>query len=72
MDWILGSCLRFGRLVAAVAIGLVVVGIAQLRSAPVFTHLLLLMVLSSAAASTQTTILPTARTIAAAHRRPDG
>ncbi len=29
---------------------------------PVFTHLLLLMVLSSAAASTQTTILPTART----------
>ena len=29
---------------------------------PAFTHLLLLMVLSSAAASTQTTILPTART----------
>jgi amino acid transporter len=29
---------------------------------PVFTHLLILMVLSSAAASTQTTILPTART----------
>ena len=29
---------------------------------PVFSHLLLLMVLSSAAASTQTTILPTART----------
>ena len=30
--------------------------------ANVLTHLLLLMVLSSAAASTQTTILPTART----------
>ena len=29
---------------------------------PIFTHLLILMVLSSAAASTQTTILPTART----------
>jgi amino acid transporter len=29
---------------------------------PVFTHLLILMVLTSAAASTQTTILPTART----------
>ncbi|MGH8890626.1 MAG: APC family permease [Acidothermaceae bacterium] len=29
---------------------------------PLFTHLLILMVLSSAAASTQTTILPTART----------
>ena len=32
------------------------------RIGSVFTHLLLLMVLSSAAASTQTTILPTART----------
>ena len=35
MDWILGSGLRFGRLVVALAIGLTVVGIAQLRSAPV-------------------------------------
>jgi Cu/Ag efflux pump CusA len=35
MGWILGSGLRFGRLVAAVAIGLLVIGIAQLRSAPV-------------------------------------
>ncbi len=35
MDWILGSSLRFGRLVIAVAIGLAVIGIAQLRSAPV-------------------------------------
>jgi Cu/Ag efflux pump CusA len=35
MGWILGSGLRFGRLVVAVAVGLVVIGIAQLRSAPV-------------------------------------
>src|SRR5437773_8451492 len=35
MDWIIGSGLRFGRLVIAVAIGLAVIGIAQLRSAPV-------------------------------------
>src|SRR5215469_13981948 len=35
MGWILGSSLRFGRLVIAVAIGLTVIGIAQLRSAPV-------------------------------------
>jgi Cu/Ag efflux pump CusA len=35
MDWILGSGLRFGRLVVALAIGLTVIGIAQLRSAPV-------------------------------------
>src|SRR5581483_7318109 len=32
------------------------------RAGSIFSHLLLLMVLSSAAASTQTTILPTART----------
>ncbi len=35
MDWILGSGLRFGRLVVALAVGLTVIGIAQLRSAPV-------------------------------------
>src|SRR6266700_4212312 len=35
MDWILGSGLRFGRLVVALAIGVTVIGIAQLRSAPV-------------------------------------
>jgi Cu/Ag efflux pump CusA len=35
MHWALGSSLRFGRLVIALAIGLVVFGIAQLRSAPV-------------------------------------
>ena len=35
MDWILGSGLRFGRLVVVLAIGLTVIGIAQLRSAPV-------------------------------------
>jgi len=35
MGWILGSGLRFGRLVIALAIGLLVIGIAQLRSAPV-------------------------------------
>jgi Cu/Ag efflux pump CusA len=35
MRWALGSSLRFGRLVIALAIGLVVFGIAQLRSAPV-------------------------------------
>src|ERR1041385_1336838 len=35
MDWILGSGLRFGRLVMALAIGLTVIGIAQLHSAPV-------------------------------------
>jgi Cu/Ag efflux pump CusA len=34
MGWILGSGLRFGRLVIALAIGLLVIGIAQLRSAP--------------------------------------
>ena len=33
MNWILGLGLRFGRLVVAVAIGLTVIGIAQLRSA---------------------------------------
>src|SRR5215468_6677012 len=35
MDWIIGSGLRFGRLLVALAIGLTVIGIAQLRSAPV-------------------------------------
>src|SRR5689334_16760414 len=35
MDWIIGSGLRFGRLVVALAIGLTVIGIAQLHSAPV-------------------------------------
>jgi Cu/Ag efflux pump CusA len=35
MDWIIGSGLRFGRLVVALAIGLTVIGIAQLRSAPI-------------------------------------
>jgi Cu/Ag efflux pump CusA len=35
MDWIIGSGLRFGRLAVALAIGLTVIGIAQLRSAPV-------------------------------------
>jgi Cu/Ag efflux pump CusA len=35
MRWVLGSGLRFGRLIMALAIGLMVVGIAQLRSAPV-------------------------------------
>jgi len=35
MGWVLGSSLRFGRLVVAIAIGLMVIGIAQLRSAPV-------------------------------------
>jgi len=35
MNWILGSGLRFGRLVIALAIGLLVIGIAQIRSAPV-------------------------------------
>jgi Cu/Ag efflux pump CusA len=35
MGWILGSGLRFGRLVVALAIGLLVIGIAQLRAAPV-------------------------------------
>src|SRR5260370_9796842 len=34
MRWALGSSLMFGRLVIALAIGLVVFGIAQLRSAP--------------------------------------
>src|SRR5215468_9067171 len=34
MSWILGSGLRFGRLVIALAIGLVVIGVSQLRSAP--------------------------------------
>jgi Cu/Ag efflux pump CusA len=35
MRWALGSSLRFGRLVIAVAIGLLIFGVAQLRSAPV-------------------------------------
>jgi len=35
MDWIIGSGLRFGRLMVALAIGLTVIGFAQLRSAPV-------------------------------------
>src|SRR6266540_3395003 len=35
MRWIVGSSLRFGRLVVALAIGLLVFGVAQLRSAPV-------------------------------------
>src|SRR5919204_5695986 len=35
MDWIIGSGLRFGRLMVALAIGLTVIGIAQPRSAPV-------------------------------------
>jgi Cu/Ag efflux pump CusA len=35
MSWILGQGLRFGRLVIAAAIGLVVIGVSQLRSAPV-------------------------------------
>src|SRR5262249_41011512 len=35
MDWIIGSGHRFGRLIVALAIGLTVIGIAQLRSAPV-------------------------------------
>lgn len=35
MGWILGSGLRFGRLAVALAIGLLVIGIAQLWSAPV-------------------------------------
>jgi len=35
MDWIIGSGLRFGRLIVALAIGLTVIGIAQLHSAPV-------------------------------------
>jgi Cu/Ag efflux pump CusA len=35
VSWILGSGLRFGRLVVALIIGLTVIGIAQLRSAPV-------------------------------------
>src|SRR5690348_1205276 len=35
MRWVLGSGLRFWRLVMALALGLVVFGIAQLRSAPV-------------------------------------
>src|SRR6266700_8173184 len=35
MGWIVGSGLRFGRIVVALAIGLLVIGIAQLRAAPV-------------------------------------
>jgi Cu/Ag efflux pump CusA len=35
MRWALGSSLRFGRLVIALAIGLMVFGITQVRSAPV-------------------------------------
>ena len=35
MGWIIGSGLRFGRLIVALAIGLLVIGIAQLRAAPV-------------------------------------
>src|SRR6266511_1880159 len=38
MRWIVGSSLRFGRLVVALAIGLLVFGVAQLRSAPVDTY----------------------------------
>jgi len=34
MGWIIGSGLRFGRLAVALAIGLLVIGIAQLRAAP--------------------------------------
>jgi Cu/Ag efflux pump CusA len=34
MRWILGSSLRFGRLVIALAVGLIVFGVAQLKSAP--------------------------------------
>jgi uncharacterized membrane protein YczE len=37
MDWIIGSGLRFGRLVVALAIGLTVIGFAQLRRAPTCT-----------------------------------
>src|ERR1700747_1371398 len=35
MGWIIGSGLRFGRLAVALAIGLLVIGVAQLRAAPV-------------------------------------
>src|SRR5712675_1329248 len=35
MRWVLGTSLRFGRLVIALAIGLTVIGTTQLRSAPV-------------------------------------
>jgi Cu/Ag efflux pump CusA len=35
MHWVLSSSLRFWRLVVALAIGLMVFGLAQLRSAPV-------------------------------------
>ena len=35
MGWIIGSGVRFGRLVIALTIGLLVIGVAQLRSAPV-------------------------------------
>src|SRR5947209_3813897 len=35
MRWVLGTSLRFGRLVMALAIGLMVIGTTQLRSAPV-------------------------------------
>jgi Cu/Ag efflux pump CusA len=35
MGWIVGSSLRFGRLVLALALGLMVIGITQLRSAPI-------------------------------------
>ncbi len=35
MRWALGSSLRFGRLVIALAVGLVIVGVTQLRHAPV-------------------------------------
>ncbi len=35
LRWTLSSSLRFGRLVAALAVGLMIFGIAQLRSAPV-------------------------------------
>ena len=34
MRWVLGTSLRFGRLVIALAIGLMVIGTTQLRSAP--------------------------------------
>jgi hypothetical protein len=48
MDWILGSGLRFGRLVVALAIGLTVIGIAQLHSAPVDVYPLVFCGLRSA------------------------
>ena len=54
MDWILGSGLRFGRLVVALAIGLTVIGIAQLHSAPVdvYPHPLAVVILGGLVTST--------------------